>query len=576
MLRLRIADEDGYEVVVPLVRDEISIGRKDGNTIRLTERNISRHHALLRRENDQFFIDDLDSYNGVILNGNRVSRRTALYPGDLVEIGDYKIRLEEAGDSLGRIEIDPVTLAEVRLEMQRLEAGEEGFEGPDLVSGLLQEPPESPAAPPPAEPPPAPVHNAATVMIPAVEDTDGEQDTLPDLSDVLEEADSPTQMLPAVDLDQTPEPAVNRAVHDARLSHTPLPAARQPDNSGRYDIVVDARNSAPAEDDAPARKSQALWVAGGVAALLLVLALVLFWPQAPPPPPESPAPLAEAAIPAPPPPADVLAEVEAPRQAPGAAQAERTRAALEQSLEEARQLMAAESWAQAERTLTGLLEQAPDFVEARDLRETARLEKAAHSDFTKALRALDRQENYLAVLLFSGIAPESVYHSRAREYLPTAQARLVRQYVAQGWKAHNAGNFTEALREAEKALAIAPGDTEARGLRDASRSRMQARSTPEPKAPETPALDAPRHYNLAIDFLKKKQYPNAIQHLNEAVRLDPRFAHAWRGLGVAYATVGQTENAMRAYERYLALDPKGPEAAQVRQILDDYHASQKP
>ena len=49
MIRLVISDNEGTTTVVPLVRDEVSIGRKEGNTIRLTERNISREHCRIQR-----------------------------------------------------------------------------------------------------------------------------------------------------------------------------------------------------------------------------------------------------------------------------------------------------------------------------------------------------------------------------------------------------------------------------------------------------------------------------------------------------------------------------------------------
>src|SRR5579872_973005 len=47
MWKLVIEDDEGNRTVVPLTRDQYSIGRRDGNTIRLTERNVSRDHARL-------------------------------------------------------------------------------------------------------------------------------------------------------------------------------------------------------------------------------------------------------------------------------------------------------------------------------------------------------------------------------------------------------------------------------------------------------------------------------------------------------------------------------------------------
>ena len=50
MYKLIIEDDEGKTTVVPLIRDEITIGRKEGNTIRLTERNVSRRHAKLVKQ----------------------------------------------------------------------------------------------------------------------------------------------------------------------------------------------------------------------------------------------------------------------------------------------------------------------------------------------------------------------------------------------------------------------------------------------------------------------------------------------------------------------------------------------
>ena len=58
MFKLVIQDDEGKTTVVPLIRDELTIGRKEGNTIRLTERNVSRRHARLVRQNGSIAIQD--------------------------------------------------------------------------------------------------------------------------------------------------------------------------------------------------------------------------------------------------------------------------------------------------------------------------------------------------------------------------------------------------------------------------------------------------------------------------------------------------------------------------------------
>src|SRR5882724_10426036 len=94
MYKLIIEDDEGKTTVVPLIRDEITIGRKEGNTIRLTERNVSRRHAKLLKSNGTVFIEDLTSYNGIKVNGDRIAGRAPVNEGDRVQIGDYQLALK--------------------------------------------------------------------------------------------------------------------------------------------------------------------------------------------------------------------------------------------------------------------------------------------------------------------------------------------------------------------------------------------------------------------------------------------------------------------------------------------------
>lgn len=94
MYKLVISDDEGHTTVVPLLRDEITIGRKEGNTIRLTERNVSRHHARLFRRNGSYIVEDLGSYNGITINGERLDGKAELTSGDQLGIGDYALAFQ--------------------------------------------------------------------------------------------------------------------------------------------------------------------------------------------------------------------------------------------------------------------------------------------------------------------------------------------------------------------------------------------------------------------------------------------------------------------------------------------------
>ena len=97
-LRLIIEDDEGSTTVVPLASDAITIGRQQGNTIQLTEKNVSRRHARLYPESDGWIIEDLGSYNGIKVNSDTVDGRTKLREGDVVEIGDYHLAITEDVD----------------------------------------------------------------------------------------------------------------------------------------------------------------------------------------------------------------------------------------------------------------------------------------------------------------------------------------------------------------------------------------------------------------------------------------------------------------------------------------------
>ena len=81
--KLTIEDDEGQKTVVPLVRDEYTVGRREGHTIRLTERNISRDHARIRKDSDGYVIEDVQSLNGVFVNDERAARRK-LQPSDRI------------------------------------------------------------------------------------------------------------------------------------------------------------------------------------------------------------------------------------------------------------------------------------------------------------------------------------------------------------------------------------------------------------------------------------------------------------------------------------------------------------
>lgn len=75
---------EGLDVV--LDRDWLVIGRGRGADIVLAEATISRAHAAIGFDQGAFFVQDLGSTNGTLVNGARAERQ-ALKNGDEVRMG---------------------------------------------------------------------------------------------------------------------------------------------------------------------------------------------------------------------------------------------------------------------------------------------------------------------------------------------------------------------------------------------------------------------------------------------------------------------------------------------------------
>lgn len=93
----------------------LRIGRADDNDIRLSDLTISRHHAVFRAERGGYGIEDLGSFNGTFLNGQRVAGTVALKDNDLIGIGRSSFRvvsgkLEEYVDT-GEVSFDAVGIS---------------------------------------------------------------------------------------------------------------------------------------------------------------------------------------------------------------------------------------------------------------------------------------------------------------------------------------------------------------------------------------------------------------------------------------------------------------------------------
>ncbi len=71
--------------------DVVSIGRNPDCEIALVSSTVSRHHAQIRREGSQFFLKDLNSTNGTLLNREPVIGEELLHDRDEIGVGIYRL-----------------------------------------------------------------------------------------------------------------------------------------------------------------------------------------------------------------------------------------------------------------------------------------------------------------------------------------------------------------------------------------------------------------------------------------------------------------------------------------------------
>jgi pSer/pThr/pTyr-binding forkhead associated (FHA) protein len=480
MHHLTIEDSAGAVVVVPLLRDRISVGRGAGNVVRLTDQNVSRRHArLVRHEKEgRFVVEDLASQLGTLVNGRPIAGPTVLAEGDEVTIGDYRLAVKDArpspvrawartagekvrqkirknaGDLSARVESFVASAARA-LSPENVAAAATGAGTMALCLPMMTDDPEipvtpsRPALPPPvsAEPPaaaatpatPAPVSVEPPEVKPAVS---AEPAPSPEVLSTpgpvpvrIEEppppAPRPVPSLLASGEIRTPSP---RPVPS--LAPRPLPAPVP--STAAFEALsrsLTAPLSQPYVDPRARRRRarvQGTLVLAGVAAVMVIVGALF-------------APLLrrDAARPA--------APVVAVPSRPVPPVAAPSGPAL---LAEARKAYRQQRWSEALLTAERAVPLLPGSRELQDLRRAIVAEHQNQSTLQTLSRALDL-EDYRAVLRGAATIPlGSVYRERAVALSEAARANLVVQHLTAGERSRAEGDCGAAQKQAESALAL--------------------------------------------------------------------------------------------------------------------------
>ncbi len=108
---------------IPLIREKLVIGRRESSDIRLNFPNVSQQHAELTFFDGYWYVRDLNSTNGIKVNGQRVTRKL-LHPNDEITIAKkrWTIRYELPVDRRASMEeMEEDVLGQSLLEKAGLE-----------------------------------------------------------------------------------------------------------------------------------------------------------------------------------------------------------------------------------------------------------------------------------------------------------------------------------------------------------------------------------------------------------------------------------------------------------------------
>lgn len=89
-------DDDASIQRTAVSRDRFTVGRHNDNSLSIYNETVSGQHAELLRISGDLFVRDLDSTNGTLHNGRRITGLTGLQDGDILHFGSAMYTLQAA------------------------------------------------------------------------------------------------------------------------------------------------------------------------------------------------------------------------------------------------------------------------------------------------------------------------------------------------------------------------------------------------------------------------------------------------------------------------------------------------
>jgi pSer/pThr/pTyr-binding forkhead associated (FHA) protein/TolA-binding protein len=550
-----------------MTRPEVTIGRQDGNVIRLTDRNVSRRHAILYSQNDALTLEDLDSYTGTHLNGERLSGSSQLGLGDVIRIGDYELRVLGEGMEIGETEDSQVT------QIDR--AFPTGLKGSDFPRPIMDDDDD--------QDPTAVINMRAGL---------GAQLSGATFEGLIE---GPPARLVVVSaqlagteytIDRSPCKLGRGAECEVRVEHRSISRHHATiEFVDRQYVIKDVGSANPMTVNGETYANALLRPGDRIDLGHIQLR---FFP---------PGQIPEFA--------DLLSLQRRPRgslattaalvigmialagityfivkgdgsEAPPGTESSAT------SVEGWRQKMQSQRDGRHWRQALQWLEQAPQEVPAAEL-SNLRAQLANERKYGEQLEAaLAKKEakNWSEALEdLQAIPKNSVYFEAAERHRAEVRDAFVRLELDLASAALERGRLDKASGHLDSAESYAPGRREVRRVRDrlqAAQEKLLADEKPAARrvvSARRPASKLSKTQSLgklikaANQMLIENRAKKALPLFQKALKRAPRNAKIHRGLGITHATLGNNDQARKHYLRYLELAPKSPDAPQLRRML---------
>lgn len=119
----------------PLQEGETTIGRGEECTLQIIDSRISRMHALLRSDGDDWVLEDLESTHGTFVKGQKIEK-VVLQHGDTITIGETILRFESTAPQ-DAIPTEMASLDEVATLLETPDAIPTEMASPDDIATVM-------------------------------------------------------------------------------------------------------------------------------------------------------------------------------------------------------------------------------------------------------------------------------------------------------------------------------------------------------------------------------------------------------------------------------------------------------